>query len=127
MKLMSNISNEKWGVLNKQLENLGVNCKKIVEKFILGSGSGGQKINKTSATVQLTYDSFSITYGKSRYRDSNRYFARKELVEQIERDRGIKTKKLAKIEKIIKQKKRRKKKSAEKHAKPDTNFKANKD
>ena len=57
---MSNISNEKWGVLNKQLENLGVNRKKIVEKFILGSGSGGQKINKTSATVQLTYDSFPL-------------------------------------------------------------------
>ena len=109
------VSNEKWKKIKEKMRGLGINEAEIFEKYCLGSGSGGQKINKTNSTVQLRYQDISIDYGKKRSREDNRYFARKELLERMERKLGIKTKEIVAIEKKIKQKKRRKKKSVEKN------------
>ena len=110
------VSNEKWKKLRDEMSACGISESEITETFCLGSGSGGQKINKTHATVQLTYNSYQINYGKTRSREDNRYFARKELIERIQRLSGVETKKMRQIQKKIKQKKRRKKKSEEKYS-----------
>ena len=112
---MTFISNDKWTQLKIRLANNGIDEKNIQESFVLGSGPGGQKVNKTHSTVQIKYQSHIITYGKSRYRDKNRYFARKILLEQVLEGQGIETKKTQMKNRKIKQKKRRKKKSSIKY------------
>ena len=57
---MSHISNEKWSELKKRMQMLGINEGDIQESFILGSGSGGQKLNKTHCVVQLIYKTHQI-------------------------------------------------------------------
>ena len=55
------------------------------EQFILGSGPGGQKTNKTSSTVRLYHEPSGLTikYGEHRSREMNRWLARRELAEKI--------------------------------------------
>ena len=113
---MSHITNQKWGALREQMAMLGINEGDIKESFILGSGSGGQKLNKTNSTVLLTYKDHQIRCKKSRTRDGNRYFARKSLCEIISQELGFPTKDKIKIDKAIKQKKRRKRKSTKKYS-----------
>ena len=57
---MSHISNEKWKLLNERMQMLGIKESELQESFIQGGGSGGQKINKTSSTVVLTYKSIKF-------------------------------------------------------------------
>ena len=57
---MSFISNDKWKKLKKKMVDLNIVESDIDEKFVLGTGSGGQKINKTHATVQLRYKDILI-------------------------------------------------------------------
>lgn len=58
----------------------------LIENFILGSGSGGQKINKTSSCVQLQHipTGIEIKCQQSRSREMNRFLAREELCKRIE-------------------------------------------
>lgn len=58
----------------------------LVENFILGSGSGGQKINKTSSCVQLQHlpTGIEIKCQRSRSREANRFLSREELCKRIE-------------------------------------------
>ena len=113
---MTHISNEKWNALRERMAILGIIENDIDESFILGSGSGGQKLNKTNAVVQLKYNGFLIRSKKSRNRDSNRFFARRELCDKVSASLGIPTKDDMKIKKAIKQKKRRKSKSRNKYS-----------
>jgi peptide chain release factor len=71
--------------INAKLEKLGVAASDLVEKFILGQGSGGQKINKTSSCVYLKHipSGIEIKCQQSRSRDENRFLARKLLVEKL--------------------------------------------
>ena len=46
--------------LRERMAILGIIENDIDESFILGSGSGGQKLNKTNAVVQLKYNGFLI-------------------------------------------------------------------
>ena len=39
--------------LKKKMSRLGIKEADLVERFIRGSGPGGQKINKTSSCVQI--------------------------------------------------------------------------
>ena len=111
------ISKEKQDALILRMEKLGVREEDLIEKFILGSGSGGQKINKTSSCVYLKHlpSLLEIKCQKDRSREMNRYLARKELCEKIE-EITFKEKSLRKMqqEKIRRQKKRRSRKSKEK-------------
>lgn len=111
------ISDGKKEALKKKMELLGIKESDIIEKFILGSGKGGQKINKTSSCVYLKHvpSGIEIKCQNSRFREMNRFFARRELCEKIEsRIEGIKSEKKQMIEKIRRQKRRRSRRAKEK-------------
>lgn len=110
---MTHVSSEKWAVLRERMAMLGILDKDIQESFILGGGSGGQKINNTHSTVQLTYRHHQIRCKKSRSRDGNRYEARKRLCEAVSQELQIPTRDQEKILKKIKQKKRRRRRSTQ--------------
>ncbi|MCL4118947.1 UNVERIFIED_CONTAM: hypothetical protein GTU68_063530 [Idotea baltica] len=86
----------------------------LLEKFIQGSGSGGQKINKTSSTVYIKHSpsGIEVKCQKTRSQSLNRYYARKELCEKIaEKVLNIKTKRKYEIEKLKRQKRKRSKRA----------------
>jgi len=85
----------------------------IEESFILGSGSGGQKVNKTASTVRLYHapSRISVKCGKNRSREVNRWLARQDLAEKIlEREKSEHSKRIQAREKIRRQKRRRSRK-----------------
>lgn len=99
------------------MQRLGISEKELEEKFILGSGKGGQKINKTSSCVYLHHlpSGIEIKCQQERQRELNRYYARKLLCEKIEElQAGIKSKKQHEREKIRRQKRRRSRRSQQK-------------
>lgn len=73
-------------VLIERMQKLGIFEEDLVENFILGSGSGGQKINKTSSCVQLIHEpsGIEIKCQQSRSREKNRVLAREELCKRVE-------------------------------------------
>jgi peptide chain release factor len=104
------ISKEKQEALKSRMESLGIHEDDLIEKFILGSGSGGQKINKTSSCVYLKHipTQIEVKCQKGRSREMNRFQARRELCDQIaEKIYNEKTAKKREMEKIRQQKKRR--------------------
>ncbi len=115
------VSKSKQEELASRMQRLNIRNEDLVEKFVLGSGPGGQKINKTASCVYLKHlpSGIAIKCGRDRSREINRFLARRELCERIEKESlGIKTAKDKKIEKIIKQKKRRVRKNKRKNS-PD--------
>lgn len=97
------------------MQELNIKDVDLEEKFILGSGKGGQKINRTSSCVQLKHlpTNIVIKCQESRSRELNRYYARKELCERLEQlYLGKESSKEKKIEKLQKQKKRRSRRSS---------------
>ncbi|GAB0495614.1 hypothetical protein MMPV_006916 [Pyropia vietnamensis] len=58
----------------------------LVEKFVRGSGRGGQKINKTSSCVQLlhTPSGLSVSVQASRSQARNRVLARRALARKLD-------------------------------------------
>ena len=69
-----------------RLSKLGAPPSTIVEKFIQGSGAGGQKINKTSSCVYLKHlpTGIEVKCQGDRSRDTNRQLARAELIRKLE-------------------------------------------
>lgn len=111
------IRKEKFDELHKRMEQLGIQEGDLIEKFILGSGSGGQKINKTSSCVYLKHipTGIEIKCQRERSRELNRYYARRELCDRIEEKIAHKkSERQQMIEKIRRQKRRRSRKSKEK-------------
>ena len=82
------VSEKKYLALLQRMEKLGVKEEDLEESFIRGSGSGGQKINKTSSCVTLVHRPTGVQVRCSRERSQslNRYIARVLLLEKIERD-----------------------------------------
>ncbi len=108
---------EKKDALLERMERLGIKEEDLIEKFILGSGSGGQKINKTSSCVYLKHipTGIEVKCQRERSRELNRYYARKELCDQFEEKiRKIKTERQQLIEKKRRQKRRRSRRAQEK-------------
>jgi peptide chain release factor len=104
------VSEEKSNALQKRMATLGLREEDLVESFIRGSGSGGQKVNKTSSCVQLLHKPTGIEVKCQRERSQamNRFFARRELCDRIEeRIQGVKAAKEQEREKIRRQKRRR--------------------
>lgn len=64
----------------------------LEERFVLGSGSGGQKINKTSNCVYLKHlpSGIEVSCQDSRSRERNREIARNRLCEELEEARDRK-------------------------------------
>jgi len=111
------ISKEKLEALAVEMKKLEISDDDIIEKFILGSGSGGQKLNKTHSCVYLKHipTGIEVKCQSERSRATNRYLARRDLVEKIkEQIFKIKTKKIQAIEKVKRQKKRRSRRQKEK-------------
>jgi len=111
------VSSEKEQQLLARMESLGINEEDIEETFIRGSGSGGQKVNKTSSCVQLIHkpSSTEIKCQLSRSQALNRFHARRELCDRIEEELlGEQSKKQQAIEKIKRQKRKRSKRAKQK-------------
>jgi len=83
------ISTEKQEALQQRMQALGVFEDDLVEKFVLGTGSGGQKINKTSSTVYLKHEpsGYEVKCQRGRSQAANRYYARVEMCERFEEER----------------------------------------
>lgn len=113
--------------LQARLLSLGISEDALEEQFVQGSGPGGQKINKTSSCVVLSYPAqgLVIKCQRTRSRELNRYYARWELCERMaERIQGEKSRRQAEAEKIRRQKRRRSRRSKqrmldEKHRQAD--------
>lgn len=111
-----------------RMEKLGIKEADLVEKFIRGSGKGGQKINKTSSTVYLLHvpTGIEIKCQRERQQSLNRFFARRELCDRLEEKiLGVQSKKRQEIEKVRRQKRRRSRRQKEKmlehkHARGET-------
>jgi peptide chain release factor len=111
------VSSQKQKALQQEMHKLGISEADLVEKFILGSGSGGQKVNKTASCVYLkhTPSGIEVKCQKDRSREMNRFFAGRLLCERVESlIEGVKTKREKEIQKIRQQKKRRSRRSKEK-------------
>jgi len=114
---MNSVSKSKIDDITNRLKKLGVQDSDLIEEFIKGSGPGGQKINKTSSCVQLTYikKSWVFKCQQSRSREQNRFFARRQLLEKLEQEiLGKESEKAKRIHKIKAQKRKRSKRAKEK-------------
>ncbi len=101
----------------KKAQELGVFPPDFVEKFVRGSGKGGQKINKTSSCVMLKHvpTGLEVRCQKHREQSKNRLSAYKLLITKIEdKVKGSESAHALKIFKLIKQKKKRSKRAKEK-------------
>jgi protein subunit release factor B len=80
------ISSEKWQLLFKRMLKAGINEDELQEKFILGSGSGGQKVNKSNTCVHLKHPPTNtiVKCQQERSRELNRYYARCRLCAKLE-------------------------------------------
>ncbi len=70
----------------KKLHKLGAPPSTLTEKFIQGSGAGGQKINKTSSCVYLKHGptGIEVKCQDNRSREPNRQKARADLIHKLE-------------------------------------------
>ncbi len=108
------IGPDKQALLEKRMAALGIAEADLVEKFILGSGSGGQKINKTSSCVYLKHEpsGLEIKCQANRSRELNRYQARRELCDKLDEIRlGKASARQQEMEKTRRQKRRRSRRS----------------
>ena len=111
------ITPNKKDKLAERMKELKIFDEDLEEKFILGSGKGGQKVNKTSSCVALKHipSGIVIKCQKERSREINRYAARKELCERIEeKELGIRSARQQAFEKIRRQKRKRSKRAKNK-------------
>lgn len=107
------VTEQKAADLAARMARLGIREEDLTESFIRGSGSGGQKVNKTSSCVQILHrpTGIEIRCQRERSQAMNRYFARRELCDKVEeRIEGIKSAKQQEREKIRRQKRRRSRK-----------------
>jgi len=112
----SPVSQTKKDALTAQMQALGIREPELNEKFILGSGKGGQKVNKTSSCVYLRHGptGLEVKCGQTRSREQNRFLARRELCDRLEaRQRGEQSSRRQAIEKIRRQKRRRSRRQKE--------------
>lgn len=97
--------------------DLHVKKEHIAERFVRGSGKGGQKINKTSSCVELHHAPTGISVRVQEYREQrkNRIAAWKLLIEKIEEKvRGAESARAQERFKIRKRKQRRSQRAKEK-------------
>lgn len=111
------IKAEKWQQLRKKMNALSIVEDDLIEKFIIGSGRGGQKLQKTASCVYLQHcpTGVEVKCQQDRSRANNRYYARKRLCKRIEEIQlGEKSEKLKAQEKIRRQKRRRSRRAQQK-------------
>ncbi len=84
--MQSPLTAEKSAALAQRMTALGISENDLLEKFVRGSGAGGQKINKTSNCVFLKHlpTGVCIKCQLDRSREMNRFLARRELCDQLD-------------------------------------------
>jgi protein subunit release factor B len=110
------VSDTKKAELLARMAALSLREADLVETFILGSGSGGQKLNKTASCVRIQHPAsgFEVKCQRSRSRELNRYLARRQLCEMLEARRdGRASEKRQAEERIRRQKRRRSRRQKE--------------
>ena len=95
--------------LRRRMARVGVVEADLTEKFVTGSGPGGQKINKTSSCVQLhhTPTGEEVQCQEGRSRAANRILARERLCERLEaakRARELEARRVRARERALKKK-----------------------
>jgi len=104
-------------VLVKKAIELGIKEEDVSESYVVGSGKGGQKVNKTSSCVLLKHlpSGTLVRCQKHREQSKNRLSAYKLLILKIEDQiKGNQSDRAKAIFKIRKQKQRRSRKAKEK-------------
>ena len=73
----------------ERLDSLGISPADVEERFVRGSGPGGQKVNKTSSTVVLVHrpTGVEVRIQRERSQAANREIAWKELCNRFEQRR----------------------------------------
>ena len=81
-----NVSKAKETALKKKFDSLKIKESDLEEHFIRSSGSGGQKVNKTSTCVYLKHlpSGIEVKAQQERSQSLNRFLARRILAEKIE-------------------------------------------
>lgn len=103
--------------LADRMQRIGLREADLEENFVRAAGSGGQKVNKTSATVHIRdkKSGLEVKCQESRSQSLNRFIARRRLVEKLEarllREQSAEQKRR---EKIRRQKRKRSKRAKEK-------------
>lgn len=111
------VSKNKEDALFQEMQRLQISEEDLIEKFIKGSGAGGQKINKTSSCVYLIHipSGIEVKCQKHRSQAMNRFHARRELCEKIAQIQFKEvTTKQAQKSKARRQKQRRSRKTKQK-------------
>ena len=111
------ITKEKRDALAQRMQHCCLREQDLIEKFILGSGKGGQKINKTASCVYLKHlpTGLEVKCQRGRSRELNRYIARRSMCEKLESKIFLeKSEKQMAMEKIRRQKRRRTRRQQEK-------------
>ena len=72
---------EKETQLLERMAALGIREADLVERFVRGTGKGGQKVNKTSSCVYVLHrpSGIEIKCQRERSQSLNRFLARREL------------------------------------------------
>jgi protein subunit release factor B len=85
-RMPSAVTPEKTAELEARMAALGIGEGDLLEKFVRGSGAGGQKINKTSSCVFLKHlpSGVCVKCQMDRSREMNRFLARRELCDQLD-------------------------------------------
>lgn len=113
------VSEEKNRWLREKMAELGVTEADLEESFVRSSGAGGQHVNKTATCVQIRHrpTGIEVKCMKDRSQSVNRFLARREILERIERLRKGESFRDPKVEKLKKQKARRKRRAGGKYEK----------
>lgn len=108
------VSPQKNDELTARMAKLGVREADLDETFVRGSGPGGQHVNKTATCVMLVHrpSGTSVRCQASRSQGLNRFYARRLLLDKIERQQlGQASAAQQEIEKIRRQKRKRSKRA----------------
>ena len=111
------ISAEKERLIQERMERLGVRDDEFRESFVRSSGPGGQHVNKSSTCAYIVHvpTGLSVKCGRTRSQALNRLYAKRLLLDKIEKlQTGIVEEEKQRIEKVKRQKRRRSKRAQEK-------------